>query len=313
MQLEALKVFCDLASLRSFSKAAAANQVSQPTVTRLIHQLEDRLGGSLIDRSRRPLQLTPLGMAYHAGCKRLLEEYAELEASLRGDRAALTLTVRVAAIYSVGLSDMGQYTERFAAEYPHARVRLECLHPKQVRERVLDGTADLGLLSYPGRPRELSVLPWREEEMVVACAPDHPLAGQGGVGPERLHGEKFVAFESGLAIRREVDQFLRRHGAEVEVVLEFDNIENIKKGIEVGAGVGILPEPTLRREVQAGTLQAVRLSGCRLLRPLAIIHRRHHPLSSAAQSFVDLLRANATPGNGAGTPLNGAGRTRARS
>jgi DNA-binding transcriptional LysR family regulator len=313
MQLEALKVFCDLAGLRSFSKAAAANQMSQPTVTRLIHQLEDRLGGSLIDRSHRPLQLTALGQAYYAGCKRLLDQYAELEASLRRDWAELTLTVRVAAIYSVGLSDMGQYTERFAAEHPHARVRIDYLHPKQVRERVLDGTADLGLISYPGRPRELAVLPWREEEMVVACTPGHPLARLDEVPPQRLHGEKFVAFEGGLAIRREVDHFLRRHDAEVEVVVEFDNIENIKKGIEVGAGVGILPEPTLRREVQAGTLQAIRLRGCRLMRPLAIIHRRNHPLGGAAQSFVDLLRANAFPGHAAGTRANGAGQARARS
>jgi DNA-binding transcriptional LysR family regulator len=228
MQLEALKVFCDLASLRSFSKAAAANQMSQPTVTRLIHQLEDRLGGSLIDRSHRPLQLTDLGQAYYDGCKRLLEEYAELEASLRRDRAELTLTVRVAANYSVGLSDMGQYTERFEAEHPHMRVRIDYLHPKQVHERVLDGTADLGLLSYPGRPREFAVLPWREEEMVVACAPGHPLAALGEVPPQRLHGEKFIAFEAGLAIGREVDQFLRRRDAEVEVLADCAGAEALR-------------------------------------------------------------------------------------
>jgi DNA-binding transcriptional LysR family regulator len=300
MQLEALKVFCDIAGLRSFSKAAAANQLSQPTVTRLVHQLEDRLGGRLIDRSRRPLQLTALGLAYHAGCQSLLEQYAQLEASLRRDGAELPLTVRVAAIYSVGLGDMGQYTERFAREHPHADVRIDYLHPRQVCERVLGGTADLGLVSYPGRTRDLAVLPWREEEMVLACAPDHPLARLGSVSPRRLHGQKFVAFEAGLVIRREVDLFLRRHGAEVETVLEFDNIETIKKGIEVGAGVALLPEPTLRREVQAGTLRAVRLRGCRLMRPLGIIHRRHHGLSRAARDFVDLLRGNTMPGTEAG-------------
>jgi DNA-binding transcriptional LysR family regulator len=304
MQLEALKVFCDLASLRSFSKAAEANRLSQPTVTRLVRRLERHLGGPLIDRSHRPLQLTELGLAYYDGCKRLLEQYAELEASLRRDRAELTLTVRVAAIYSVGLWDMGQYTERFARAHPHAKVRIDYLHPRQVCERVLGGTADLGLVSYPAPTRELAVLPWREEEMVVACAPGHPLARLGSVSPRRLGGERFVAFDGGLAIRREVDQFLRRHGAEVEVALEFDNIESIKKGIEVGAGVGLLPEPTLRREVEAGTLRAVRLRGDRLTRPLGIIHRRRHRLSSAAQDFVDLLRANGAPGVEAGNGHN---------
>lgn len=309
MQIEALKVFCDLASLRSFSKAAQANGLSQPTVTRMVRQLEDKLGVALIDRSHRPLRLTPAGEAYHAGCRRLVEQYAELEASLRDGAGSV---VHVAAIYSVGLWDMGQYTERFALDHPHVRVRIDYLHPRQVYERVLDGTADLGLVSYPDRTRVLSVLPWREEEMVVACAPDHPLAKLGAVPPGRLDGEKFVAFHGELAIRREVDQFLRRHGAAVEVVHEFDSIENIKKAIEVGAGVGILPEPTVRREVEAGTLRALRLRGCRLMRPLGIIHRRRHPLGSAAQDFADLLRANAVPGNGAAVASNGAHHRKAR-
>jgi DNA-binding transcriptional LysR family regulator len=305
MQPEALKVFCDIVNLRSFSRAAAANELSQPTVTRLVQQLEERLGAALVDRSRRPLQLTPLGQAYYAGCKRLLDEYAELEASLRRESAELALSVRVAAIYSVGLWDMGQYTERFAVEYPHARVRMEYLHPRRVYEHVLEGTADLGLVSYPARTRELAVLPWREEEMVVACAPGHQLAAQESVDPASLGGEPFVAFDRGLTIRREVDHFLRQHRAAVEIALEFDNIENIKKAIEIGAGLAILPEPTLRREVEAGSLRAVQLAGCQLVRPLGIIHRRHHSLSSAAQGFIDLLRAHVTPPTSPDPSANG--------
>src|SRR5438445_2338845 len=155
MQMEALKVFCDLATLRSFSKAAEANGLSQPTVTRLVQQLEERLSGSLIDRSKRPLQLTPLGRDYYAGTKRLLDQFIELEASLRDEYAGPALTVRVAAIYSVGLWDMGQYIERFTEQFPHARVRLDYVHPKQVYEHVLDGSVEFGLLSFPARSREL--------------------------------------------------------------------------------------------------------------------------------------------------------------
>src|SRR5260370_22640748 len=232
MQLSALKVFCDLASLRSFSRAAELNELSQPTVTRLVHQLEERLGGPLIDRSTRPLKLTDLGREYHTGCKRLLEEYAELEASLRQSHAEIALTVRVAAIYSVGLWDMGQYVERFAQLFPNAKVSIDYLHPKRVYERVLDGTADFGLVSYPARTRELEVQKWRDEEMVLACPPRHPLARLRAVGPRRQDGQRFVAFEKELVIRRMVDRFLRHHGAEVEVTAEFDTIHTIKKGIE---------------------------------------------------------------------------------
>ena len=190
MVMEALKVFCDLASLRNFSKTAELNELSQPTVTRLVHQLEDRLGGQLIDRSKRPLQLTTLGQAYHTGCKRLLEQYVELEASLRNGHSDLAITVRVAAIYSVGLWDMGQYTRRFAEFFPHAKVRIDYLHPNQVYERVRNGTAELGLVSFPRATRELTVLPWREEEMIVACPPSHPLARGKSVRPERFGSQR---------------------------------------------------------------------------------------------------------------------------
>src|SRR3954462_1214827 len=193
MRLEAIKVFCDLINSGSFSKAAEMNDISQPTVSRLVHQLEERLGGQLVDRSKRPLQPTALGRAYYEGCKRLLEQYAELEASLRRSHGERTLTVRVAAIYSVGLGDMGQYVERFQAEHPNAKVQVEYLHPDQVYQRVRDKQADFGLVSFPRRSRDLTVLDWREEEMVVVCPRRHPLARHKRVSPARLSGEKFVA------------------------------------------------------------------------------------------------------------------------
>jgi DNA-binding transcriptional LysR family regulator len=294
MQLETIKVFCDLINLRSFSKAAKVNELSQPTVSRLVHYLEERLGGQLIDRSKRPLQPTALGQAYYEGSKRLLEQYTELEVSLRRAHAERALIVRVAAIYSVGLGDMGQYVERFQADNLDAKVQVEYLHPDQVYQRVRDELADLGLVSFPCRSRELTVLTWREEEMVVACAPGHSLARFKRIRPARLDGEKYVAFDKGLVIRREVDRFLRDQGVRSDVVFEFDNIENIKKAVEVGAGFALLPEPTLRQEIQAGTLLSLRLDGARMVRPLGIIHRRQHQLGNATRAFIDLLRTNGT-------------------
>jgi DNA-binding transcriptional LysR family regulator len=301
MQLEALKVFCDLATSRSFSKAALANELSQPAVSRIVHDLEDRLGVQLIDRSHRPLQLTSFGQMYHEGCKSLLEQFLELEGSIVRARAQLARTIRVAAIYSVGLGDIRQLVARFESAHADVRVHIDFLHPNQVYQRVLDGTAEIGLVSYPRRSRELVILPWREEEMVVASPPAHPLARLARVAPEQLQGQKFVGFDRGLVIRREVDRFLRQHGVSVEVALEFDNIENIKKGIEIGAGLALLPEPMLRQEVEAGTLRALPLEGCRLVRPLGIIHRRHVRLGSAAIGFIDLLRST----NGTAAHANG--------
>ncbi len=323
MQFEALKVFCDVARCRSFSQAASANNLSQSAVSQIVLMLERRMGVQLINRATRPLQLTPLGQIYYEGCKGLVERYQELEAAVRQRQAEVDATIQVAAIYSVGLGDMGHLIERFEALHPGTKVHVEYLHPDRVYERVLNQTADLGLVSFPRRSRDLLLLPWRDEPMVLACAPKHPLADSRSVRPSQLAGEKFVGFDRELTIRREVDRILHKQEVSVEVVMEFDNIENIKKAVEIGAGVALLPEPTFRREVQAGTLAAIPLAGCNLVRPLGIIYSRHHRLNTTILRFIDLLRdgeesisassaSSASTPNGANGEHNGAKPSRKR-
>jgi DNA-binding transcriptional LysR family regulator len=290
MHLETLKIYCDVARYRSFSRAAAANDITQSAVSQMIAQLERRLNVQLIDRSSRPLQLTPAGRIFYDGCRDLLQRFQELQRSLVSGLQHLQLPVRLAAIYSVGLRDMGQYVERFRRMEPRANVQIEYLHPDQVYQRVLDGTADLGLVSFPKSSRKLLAVPWREEEMVVVCPPQHPWSRRGHIRVRELRGQPYVHFEQGLVIRRQVDRFLRHHGAPVQVVMEFDNIENIKKAVEAGAGVALLPEPTVAREVEAGTLIALPLADAVFVRPLGIIYRRSPRLSLAAQRFLDVLR-----------------------
>ncbi len=290
MRLSYLKLFCDLARCRSFSEAAALNNVSQSAVSQVILQLEKRLGVQLVDRSTRPLHLTAEGEIYYEGCRNLIDRYQAIEASIRKTRAQTTATVQVAAIYSVGLRDMNQFIDRFSAIMPGATVHIEYLHPDRVYERVLQGRADFGLISFPRKSRELVALPWRQEPMVLACPPSHPLASLPAVSVAQLEGVKYVGFDRDLVIRRQVDRFLRRHGVTVQVALEFDNIENIKKAIEESGGVALLPEPMLIKEIQAGTLAGVPLADATLIRPMAIIYRRTYPLTRAAQQFIQLLR-----------------------
>jgi DNA-binding transcriptional LysR family regulator len=311
MQFESLKVFCDVARCRSFSQAALANQRTQSAVSQIVLHLEERLGVQLVDRSTRPLQLTSLGQMYYDGCKGLVDQYLELEAAVRNTQDELEATVRVAAIYSVGLRDMHQVLERFEAQQPRARVHIEYLHPDRVYAEVLAGIADFGLVSFPRKSRELKALPWRDEEFVLTCAPAHPLARNLAVEPRHLQGLRYVGFDRGLTIRRKVDRFLREQKVAVDVVVEFDNIENIKKAVESEAGVALLPEPTVRREVQAGTLVALPLAGGRLVRPLGIIQRRQRKPSLAAQLLIDLLRQpdDGPTGTGRNGHANGVGRS----
>jgi len=304
VQFESIKVFCDVARQKSFSSAAQANGISQSAVSQIVLQLEKRLGVLLVDRSRRPLRLTRQGQAYYDGCKRLVEEYQAVEASVRNIQETAGGAVRAAAIYSVGLRDMSQYVQRFVVQHPGVHIDIEYLHPDRVVEKVLDGTADFGLVSFPQQTRKLTALPWREEEMVLACAPGHPFVAKRKVRVAQLAGQKYVGFDRDLVIRKKVDRFLRDHDAAVDVVLEFDNIENIKDAIEINAGVALLPLPALKREIEAGTLAAVPLGDARLVRPLGIIHRRNPKASAPAQAFIELLTQPDDPASEDG-PVSG--------
>jgi DNA-binding transcriptional LysR family regulator len=295
MQLETLKIFCDVVRWSSFSRGAAENGISQSSASQAVQQVEARLGVKLIDRSKRPLVLTAQGKIYHDGCKSLVEQYLELEARVKavGEEDLVVGTVVVAAIYSVGLHDMTGYVKTFEERYPDASVRLEYLHPRRVLERVNNGEAQLGILSYPRKWPELSVVPWREEPMVLVAHPSHRLAICKTVAVAELSGEPFVAFDADLSIRRAIDRFLRHREVSVDVVLEFDNIENIKRAVEIPSGIAILPEPSLAQEVKSGSLVAIPIQSpdpaVRLTRPLAIIHRRHDNLDRSAAKFLELL------------------------
>lgn len=291
MQLEALKIFCDVVRTRSFSAGAAENRVTQSSASQTIHQLEERLGARLIDRSHRPWRLTPEGETYYEGCRELVDRYLALEAQIQGVHREVASVVRVAAIYSVGLGSMSRNIQAYADRWPDARIHMEYQLPDRVVAGVLNDEVDMGIVSFPRAGRDLAVIPWRSEPMVLACPPRHRLAHARSASLAQIAGEPFVAFDRGLVIRREIDRFLKRHGVEVKVDLEFDNIEAIKRAVEVGSGIAILPRPPLDREVETGTLAAVPFSGARLVRPLGFIYRRGHGLSPNATRFVELLQA----------------------
>src|SRR5262245_37537987 len=291
MHLKSLKVFCDVVGRRSFSRAAEENGISQSGASQVVNQLERHLGTKLIDRSKRPFSLTAEGEIYYSGCRKLVERYFSLEERIRTLHDEVAGRVRVASIYSVGLHHMNRYLHEFLSEYPKANVRLEYLHPHRVYEAVENDQADLGLVSYPKASRAIKAIGWRQEPMVLVCAPAHRFAKRQRVALEEVAGEPIVGFDADLTIRREIDRVLYEYRDELRVVMEFDNIETIKRAVEIDAGVSLLPAPTVVREVAAESLVAVPLSSDELVRPLGIIHRRGRDLGVTARRFIELLRS----------------------
>lgn len=294
MQVETLRLYCDIVRLRSFSRGAEQSFVSQSAASQAVQQLERDVGVALIDRTKRPFVVTPEGQTFYGACRGLLDAWDQAKAQIAAVKARVDGTVRVAAIYSVGLHDMSHHLQRFMSLYPTARVQLECLHPHKVVEAVLRDEADVGIMSYPPALRALSIIPLRSEPMAFVCHPNHRLARRRTVLPADLASEAFVAFDRELTIRKAIDRALRQHGVRPPIVMEFDNIETIKQAIMIAAGVSLLPRHTVDKEAGIRTLAVVPFAIPDLVRPVGIIHRRQKPLTPTVTRFIQLLQESAS-------------------
>ena len=306
MSFEHLKLFKDIAQAKSVSRGAALNGVSQSAASQYLQDLERELGLTLLDRSTRPLTVTDAGRLYAEMCRDILRRKAEFDAELDRQKNQIEGTVRVAAIYSVGLSEMSHLEQEFSRRYPEAKLEVEYLRPEKVSAAVVADRADLGLMSYPEPTKEVTVLQWREEEMVVAASPYHPLAGKAEVFPADLKDFDFIGFDEDLPIRREIDRFLREHHVHVRVTLHFDNLQMIKEAVAHGSGVSIMPARVMAAEIAQGRLVPIPIAaangvgakGSVLYRPLGIVHRKRKRFHRAAQAFLELLQEQ--PANAAG-------------
>ncbi len=290
MNLETLQLFCEVTRQKSFSRGARTMEVTQSAASQAIAALEEQLGVTLIDRSVRPFALTPEGRKYYERVWAMLQDYEQTLVEIRSHGQQVSGTVRVAAIYSVGIHAMTNQIQKFRKLHPQAKVRLEYLRPDRVVEAVLDEVVDLGVLSFPPSSRSLVTIPLRSEKLVFVCSLNHPFSSRKAIEPKDLKKKDFVAFDRDLPIRKAIDRALRKRGVEVNVVMEFDNIENIKRAVELGGGVTILPEPIVTGMAARQTLVTLPLAQLQLSRPIAIIHRRRRPLTPAVSKFVDLLK-----------------------
>jgi LysR family transcriptional regulator, transcriptional activator of the cysJI operon len=289
MHIETLKVFCDVIDTKSFSNAAAQNFITQSAVSQQIRALEQKYGRKLIERTRGRAQLTPAGQILYQASKEIVQHYRELEERLQAFTNVVGGDIRLATVYSVGLYELSEPLRRFLKAYPQVNVHLDYSRSSKIHEDVLHGAVDVGIVAYPSRRPYLQIVPFREDRLVLICHPQHPLAGYKQISIKKLHGEAFVGFERDIATRKAIDRILRSHGVSVRYVSEVDNIDTIKRFVEIGQGAAIVPEPAVQSEVKGEALSAVHFSDERMLRPLALVYRKGKHLSLAAERFIEFL------------------------
>lgn len=289
MQFESLKAFCDLAESESFTKAAQINKVTQSAVSQTISALERQFKSLLIERSKKNFRLTPEGEVLYDYSKKILQGYDAIQSKMQELKNEISGELRISAVYSIALHDLPPYVKRFLKEYPSVNLNIQFRREDGVYEDIIGNVVDLGLVVYPTLDPKLEIVNLRKDPLILACHPQHPLAKQKTVRIKALDGLKFVSFEADLPTRKVVDKFLKEHGVSVKHVMQFDNIETIKRAVEIDSGVAIVPEETIRQELANHTLAAVRLEGSPM-RQLGAIYKKGKVLSPAMRLFIELLK-----------------------
>ena len=289
MQIENFKIFADLVETKSFSKSAKLNGITQSAVSQQARALERDFKSLLVDRSQKQFQLTLEGQRLYDAAKDILHTYEKLISELQEMKKVISGTIRLSTIYSIGLHELPPFIKKFLHDFPAVNVRVEYRRSNLVYEDILHNAVDFGLVAFPVKQRQIEVLPFRDDHLVVIAHPNHPIAKRNEVEVKDLAGQKFIGFDPDIPTRKAVDQIFREHKLEIEPVMEFDNIETVKRAVEIDHGIAIVPQATVVQEAKQGTLAVLPFKGRAFTRPLAILHRKGRVLTPAMKKFIEIL------------------------
>ena len=291
MQIENFKIFADLVETKSFSKAAKLNGITQSAVSQQARAMERTFKTLMVDRSQKQFNLTREGQRIYEAAKEILHVYEKLESELQEMKKVISGTIRISTIYSIGLHELPPYVKRFLQEFPSVNVRIEYRRSNLVYEDILHNAVDFGLVAFPQKQRQIEMLPFRNDRLVLITHPNHPLAKGLMVDLKSLAGHKFIGFDPDIPTRKAVDTIFRDNKLEITPVMEFDNIETVKRAVEIDHGIAIVPQATVQQELRQGTLCMVPFKGKEFTRPLAILHRKGRVLTPAMKKFIETLSA----------------------
>lgn len=289
MHVENFKIFSDLVESESFSRAAKLNGITQSAVSQQLRAMEKHFSILIVDRSQKQFRLTREGQKLYESAKEILYLYEKLNSELLEMKKVISGTIHISTVYSIGLHELPPYVKAFLSKYPEVNIRVEYRRANNVYEDILTNSIDLGLVAYPQKHKQLEVLPFHDDILILVVSPEHPLAGTKNITLQEIADQKFVGFEPDIPTRKATDQIFRDEGIEMEPVMEFDNVETVKRAVEINAGIAILPQTTVTREEAQGLLKVIKFKNKTYKRPLALIHRKGRVLTPAMKKLIDLL------------------------
>lgn len=289
MHIENFKIFSDLVESESFSRAAKLNGITQSAVSQQLRAMEKHFNILIVDRSQKQFRLTREGQKLFTSAKEILYLYDKLSSELQEMKKIISGTIHISTVYSIGLHELPPYVKVFLKKYPEVNIRVEYRRANMVYEDILTNSIDLGLIAYPQKHKQLEILPFHDDILVLVVSPEHSLAKTKAVDIHELTGQKFIGFEPDIPTRKATDQIFKESDFEAETVMEFDNVETVKRAVEINAGIAILPQTTVVREEAQGLLKVIKFKNKTYKRPLALIHRKGRVLTPAMKKLIDLL------------------------
>lgn len=272
----------------AITEAADRLGVTQPALSRRIHQFERHLGVALLSRGRKGVALTTVGHLVVAEARVLVDRYDHLRAQVAAYQRLEGGTVRLGGGATAVSYVLPDAIAHFQAQYPGVRFQVKEAGSREVEEDVVSGRLELGIVTLPTHLRELDVHPLIEDRIVLIAHREHALARSGALQVAQLAGHALVGFEAGSAIRQIIDASLREAGVEMNVVMELRSIPAIVRMIVTTGNLAFVSQMGIESESE---VQVLRVRGLDIRRELAVIARRGAVLSPAARAFAQRLRA----------------------
>ena len=289
INLDLLRVFQAVAQTGSFTRAADVVHLTQPGISKHIKQMEDFFGTPLFDRSGRKATLTEAGAILFEATQGVMaiidvaEQRIEDLKGLRGGR------LRLGTSFPIGVYLLPPVLAQFRKKYPGIEVNFNITVSGMIGPKVLASEIDLGLASYEPRDSRLVARAFMTDELVAIVPRDHRLAHKRHITPQQLTEDTFIVAAPGAGTRTLMEERLRDQGIVLQKVLDFGNLEGVKHAVEAGLGISIQARSVVQREVESGSLRALKLVGIDATIPFFYVWRKNAHLSHAANALIEML------------------------
>jgi DNA-binding transcriptional LysR family regulator len=292
MQLPDLAAFLAVASDRSFSAAARRLHRTQPAISQAVRRIEDELGERLFDRSSRDGTLTEAGRLLQDYAQRLLGLASEAEMAVRElqqvRRGRVVIGANEAAVHS-----LLPHVEKFALEHPKVVIDVRRVPSRQIANAVLDRSLDFGVLTFQPADRGVQTLSLGGDDVVLLTSPKHPLAGKRRVTLEEIGRQVVIAHNDPSPTRDRVLRAYERRQTSINIQISLPSLDGIKRAVEMGIGVALLPRRCALTEIARGHLVAIRAPDIGAARIVRLVFRRTGERSRAAEAFLEVVKAGA--------------------